>query len=211
MDELAPEHAGTHTPETRSGESPSHRSVDATELHCPEQHHLPHHTTFGDCTPLYCADAPKDRPTNGNGKLVTTSLAKADGKAIQDMAELEQRRVELAFRRAKARNRILQVPDGLQGADAEAYADKRLVEMLPYAAAELEFQLRYGDDNQRGRAANEVMDRTGRSKKDGGGHVGPLMVINVGPDGMSLPWLKRTDKAPVVEAKTVDTVLAHQK
>lgn len=105
-----------------------------------------------------------------------------------------------AVGRDLARRKLLGFPEGkLEGADAEEWADKKIVEMLPLAVAELEFQLKYGDDEQRAKAANKVLDATGRGKRENGaGAVAPIIMIQSGA-AFQLPWVK--------DVKTVESIV----
>lgn len=89
-----------------------------------------------------------------------------------------------------ARSALMKTPSGLSGAEAEEWADKNLNEALPEAVAELRYQLRYGDDKQRMDAARDVLDATGKRRKDGGVSGGATIIVNVG----TLPWEKKREK-----------------
>jgi hypothetical protein len=94
---------------------------------------------------------------------------------------------------------LAEVPDGISGEEAEKWADARLVKNLPVAVAEIEFNLRYGDDAQRERAAQKVLDATGRGKGEKGNTgTSPILIVNMG-GGLSLPW--RTEKVVDGEKK----------
>jgi hypothetical protein len=84
----------------------------------------------------------------------------------------------------------MKTPMGLKGADAEEWADAQLNEALPEAVAELRFQLKYGDDKQRMDAARDVLDATGKRRRDGGAGGGATIIVNVG----ALPWEKKREK-----------------
>jgi hypothetical protein len=72
------------------------------------------------------------------------------------------------------------MPQGLTGEAAEQWADKRLVELLPQAVVEAQAMLEMGDDAQRQKAMQQILDSTGRGKREVGGSSAPAIVINVG-------------------------------
>lgn len=102
--------------------------------------------------------------------------------------------------RMVARKHFSTVPKGLVGADAEAWADQKLVSLLPWAVAEVEHQLKFGTNQERERAAQKVLDATGRGKRDAStGSTAPIIVLTAGPNGLELPW-EGGRTAKVIEA-----------
>ena len=71
------------------------------------------------------------------------------------------------------------------------WTDKRTLQLLPIAVAEKEYQLRFGDDGQRERAADAVLKMTGRYQKEGALAGGASIVLMVGPGGMQLPYMPK--------------------
>lgn len=90
--------------------------------------------------------------------------------------------------RFAARAKFVGLPEGLQGAEAEEWADKRLIDLLPAAVAELEYQLKLGDDKQRIEAADKVLSANGRSRRDGGGLGTAPIIILTGGAVVQPPW-----------------------
>lgn len=138
-------------------------------------------------------------------EMKATPLGQADLKALE-REEDEEHKEKTAQRVGKriveraVRMALLKLPAGLTGADAEEWADKKAVELLPSAMAEIEYQLYYGDDGQRREAARDVLDMTGRRRREGGGTVVPTIVLNLGGGNM-LPW-ERTVNAEVATGTT---------
>jgi hypothetical protein len=106
--------------------------------------------------------------------------------------QAEEVRIRRAKGRLRAQHKALNVPQGLTGKAAEDWADKKAVELLPFAMAELEYQLSFGDNKQRAEAAKEVREMTGRGKRDGSGGGGPTIILVGSSDGQN-PFLKRVD------------------
>lgn len=181
--------------------------VEANCARCPTGHALPHHTNLGQCTPLFCAVPPAKGPKRdgpaypGRGQsygvaetaLSSSKSAKDDrAKEKRDLISAEKRRLGYANDRRRVREEYIKVPKNLSGPEAEAYVTKRLVELTPYAVAELEYQLLYGDDRQRAEMMKEALDRTGFGVKDGGGSaVGPVLIINASGGQLNVPWAQR--------------------
>jgi hypothetical protein len=179
-------------------------------LTCPNGHSLPNFTPKGQCTPVHCAAETKTVRGKQKRALETKppperALAPALGETEANQTAVLARNEFLlksahAVGRDLARRKLLGFPEGpLQGAEAEEWADKKIVEMLPLAVAELEFQLKYGDDEMRAKAANKILDATGRGKRENGaGAVAPIIMIQSG-NAFQLPWVK--------DAKTVDAIV----
>ena len=81
--------------------------------------------------------------------------------------------------------------------------DARTVKLLPLAVAEKEFQLRFGNDDQRERAADSVLRMTGRYQKEGAISGGASIILNIGGEGMQLPYMPKRDTAKVIEGETI--------
>lgn len=167
--------------------------------HCPTGHELK--TDDPSCTAVYCKDVPYVDPA------FTPSNPKAIVPAAPTKAELEQGESDTAYTvelsklrkaegRMRARMDVLKTPRNLKGKQAEDFADAKAIELLPYAMAVLEHQLKHGDDKQQAEAARDVRDMTGRGKRDGSGSNSPTILIIGNADGQN-PFLKRVE----VEAK----------
>lgn len=69
------------------------------------------------------------------------------------------------------------------------WADKRGVQLLPLAIAEKEFMLKYGNDEQRERAADKVLAMNGRLNREGTVSGGAAIILHIGGDGgLQLPY-----------------------
>lgn len=160
-------------------------------LTCPAGHKLPHKTKAGRCTPEACAEP--------------TALAlKEESRAVpaderQD-AEEREADIELALREKKSvvardrRRAKSNLPQFVDPGDAEKWADEKLTKLLPEAVAELEYDLKYGDDKQRQVARQAVLDATGRSRREApsGGGASIVIVNSAGaPTTIELPWRKK--------------------
>lgn len=92
--------------------------------------------------------------------------------------------------------RIAEKPE----ADIKAWSDRRAMEMLPAALAEVNFNLKYGNDKQRSEAVNQVLDMHGLRRREAAAGQHATIVLNLGggKDALAnaLPWLKREDKKP---------------
>lgn len=92
--------------------------------------------------------------------------------------------------RFAAMRAFLKVPEGLEGADAEQYVTQRSMALTVDALAEVERQLKLGDDSMRREAARDILDMTGLRKKEGVQGGGPVIML-VGQNGQGLPWMQR--------------------
>lgn len=166
------------------------REANNATNRCPGGHALPHESGGGRCTPLWCTEPTKKR---GGGRMKANAIVKSlPASDVKDMAELEDRRFQHSMNKAKLRKEYMKVPEGLTGPDAEAYVQRKMIDLTPDAVAELEFQLKIGDDRQRMTAAQDILDRAGFGKRDGGGAaVGPIMIINANGGTFIPPWVKQ--------------------
>jgi len=162
---------------------------------CPAGHTLPHRTERGECSPLYCPGSTPGSIKRKEAALKDLAAAKkSDGTYAPPEKELAA--IERAKLRADARRKLVPVPEGLAGADAEAWVQQRQVALAPLALAEQEYQLLFGDDEQRAKASARILDSTGHGKKESGNTAGPVIVINA--SGFQLPW-RQTVEAKLVE------------
>lgn len=142
------------------------------KVRCIRGHVLPHTGSEGECTPVRCG-APEEKSREPK----VTALARAD----------KGDRGELLKGVRDARMKLVDAPEGLEGAAAETHVTKKLMDLTPYAVAELEYQLMYGTDKQRADMAMDILDRAGFGKKgESGGVGGPVIVVNLGTG--KLPW-----------------------
>lgn len=151
---------------------------------CPEGHDLPRRLEGGTaCTPVHCA---------GDG---TAAEAKAKGKR-------EKHLVEGPLAKFTQRQALMTpVPKDLNAAESEAFVNAKKAELAPSAILELEYQLKFGTDEQRMKAAERILDATGHGKREG--NFGSAAVIIVtGVDATKLPWKPSTQ---VVDSIVKDT------
>jgi len=199
---------------------------------CPRKHKLPHDTDWGQCTPVLCAEvaaeaeetpAPKKRRTSlrtpPTAAPMSAAAAALDTATEDKLAPLlrsdEEGRAEAAQAKSTALRRIdqavahhvarmahLNVPAGLEGKAAEDYADKKALQLLPLAMAELEFNLKYGDAQARQQAARDVREMTGRGKRELHAAQGPAIVIQMAPgQSLNMPqWAQRVEPKPLPAA-----------
>lgn len=82
-------------------------------------------------------------------------------------------------------------------ASIKQWADRKAVEMLPQAMAEINFQLKYGSDKQRQEAADRILDMHGLRKREAQAGNHATIVLNLGGEALAakLPWLSRSDAA----------------
>lgn len=196
--------------------------VSNTFLQCPNHHRLPHRTKHGECTPVHCPAKPElasDYVENNKVKpAIQESSAAADLILSEtvDLGAIEKVDVKVAREanaqkidtltkltnaaaRAASRKAFFKVPDFKDAAEAEAWSQARAAILLPDAIAELEYQLKLGDDTQRRDAARDFLDINGMRKREAGGSIGATIILNLG--GKELPWAQK-----VVEKLVPSTV-----
>jgi len=194
---------------------------------CPGGHKLPRQG----CTPMYCLESRAGAKAGGRPAQPQTAarrdaINKAMAVPLQDLGAvaatntgaeslepaqregqaLEATKLAIAAGKLTARRGLLPVPEGLKGGDAEEYAQKKLVDMLPQAVTELEHQLTYGDDKQRIDAARDVLDANGMRRREMAGNMVPPIVLNF--NGV-LPWMQQEKTLnPTGDAATMEKVKA---
>lgn len=171
----------------------------ANTTHCPKGHSLPN----GKCTPLYCGNELKDTPIGiPLSKKEKEQLRVSEALRDESTEFSEQEKINRALVRHEKRNALLKVPTNLPEAELEGHVTKKLVSLLPYAAARLEYELKFGDEKQQHEAMVEVLDRTGFGRKNDSGNGGaPVIVINA--NSLELPWAKKQPHKEVVEGVIV--------
>lgn len=184
-----------------------------TPLYCGEAKALafrkakgPHGQELKD--PLSHAEKNRKRVLVASPTLAGEQVRQADAlaKVAADAAPATESDDKTASQLAKAvakramRRNLVPVPEGLDGADAEEWAQKKAVQLLPDAAAELEYQLKYGDDSQRREAARDVLDMNGMRRRESGGNNAPTIILNLG--NTKLPWEQKTDEKVVAGEAT---------
>jgi hypothetical protein len=119
--------------------------------------------------------------------------------ARQQKAE-ELIRLAQGIGRYAAMKAYFKVPENLSGAEAEAWVTKRSIELSVDALAELERQLKLGDDFQRREAARDILKMNGLDKKEAPPQTNAVIVLN-NPAGLAgIPWLKPLEPPATVDA-----------
>lgn len=158
-------------------------------MNCPKGHKLPNTAEFGQCTPLYCGGDKDDTASIGKVKKAKARKVRKVPPTEGALTLPDNNEDEIAVRSARSRQDFVKMPQDLEGAAAEAWADAKMVNLTPLALAELEYQLVLGDNDERWRAAKQVLESTGRGKKEQSVNgASPILIIN----GAALikPWSK---------------------
>jgi hypothetical protein len=163
---------------------------------CPKNHQLPHSVEgFGSCSPIRCAkDVAKkvemDEIARAAQEAREAKIA-ANGPEAREEAKKEAVAARVQMQRSVAREiarrRLVPMPEGLSGADAESYVERKLVELSVDAVAELEYQLKFLDDDHRRDAAARILDSTGHGKKDRTAGGANLIIIQAGNGSGPIP------------------------
>lgn len=184
-------------------------------IRCPMGHGLPNYTARGQCTEAWCALDPiegtprKLKPLRADSALVAAAVESvADNAADAGIAQKKRLRaaMQLAMYNRKTRLSMVAQPSVEEAKAPEAWFDKRVSELLPDALAEVEYQLRYGDDQMRKAAALDIWDANGKRKKEALNATGQTLVLNLAP-GQTLPWLQKAETAPGAEASLATPML----
>lgn len=178
---------------------PRPRNAKPSLTTCPNGHTLPRVTARGQCTPLHCVGDERAKVTD-----VALVPAKKKEAPARESARDGDYGDKLAMRATQkdARRELVPVPVELEGEAAEKWADEKIVKLLPRAVAEIEFQLEYGSDEQRERAANKILDATGRGKTErGSAGSAPIILLNMTPS--SLPWAQRVEKKDAAQLAAI--------
>lgn len=185
----------------KKSDLPPATAQDVSELlSCPEGHTLPCKTPQGECTPVYCADSSYRK---GKSDVPAIANSAADFE-LAAPADAESGRIALAQRRLQARLKALNVPEFADTEAAEQWADREMLMLLPLAVADVKADLQWGDDTQREKARRQVLDATGRGKRDGNANVGgPVIMIvgNADGGGIQLPWAQRVASISTTDVK----------
>lgn len=157
------------------------------KLLCPDGHKLPHVLSNGaQCTPAFCA---VQNMGNALAKKKEEAIADRDDEAIA--MEKAKRHSSLAISREKLRKKLVERPEFPDAKAAEEWTQDRVVKLLPDALAEVEYQLRFGDDAQRMGAARDILDANGMRRRDATASGGQTIILHM---NSVLPW---QDKAQV--------------
>ncbi len=179
---------------------------------CPNRHAIGTVHETGTCTPVYCplsiARVPKalgEVANTANAELEAMLPAAAvEAKEVaNDAGKQEIVKLSLAAGRRAARKAFSKVPENMDAEEAETWAKTTAAQSLPYAIAELQQQLFFGDDKQRADAAHDFLDINGMRKREGGQGGGATIILNLG--GKELPWAtKVVEKLNAKEIVDVD-------
>lgn len=160
---------------------------------CPEGHILPNKTDSGNCTGLFCAEP-------GDGAPPESALVPPERRApnVDYSGDAEQKYVDKALVRESIRAKALGTPKNLTGAAAERFVEDKLVELSVPAVMELAGRLRFGDDDQRYKAAKDVLAATGHGPRDAANLGGALIVIqaNGGAEAKVSRWRRKKGAPP---------------
>lgn len=119
--------------------------------------------------------------------------------AAKEQKGEELLRLAKGIGRHAAMKAYFNVPEGLTGADAEAWIQKRSVELSVDALAEFERQLKLGDDTQRREAARDILRMNGMDRKEAPPQSNAVIVLN-NPVGLAgIPWLKPVQQPAAAE------------
>lgn len=141
---------------------------------CPSGHELPHAIDDLECSSAQCASS-----------IEVTSAPSPPLVGNEERQFIKE--VETAQRGESYRRKLVPVPVGLVGAEADEFVERRITELQPVAIAEMERQLRYGNDTERGKAARDILDAGGHGKKDRLGVGANMIIINMGGSSGSNP------------------------
>lgn len=196
---------------------------------CPKGHQLPHRTNKGICTAVFCAGASSGAPSKKKSRRTevvelreevigaatqpidaptapNTALAPVDSDL--DTHELTEvaNRITKAKTRHQARMAYVKLPVFKDQKEIELHVEAKKMELLPLALADVEYQLKLGDAQEREKARKEVLDMTGHGKQDGksGPSTPQIIIIGAGTDAQSLPWVRRVDPSTLPAGVTIN-------
>jgi len=107
-----------------------------------------------------------------------------------------------AIGRHAAMRAYFNVPEGLEGAAAEEYVQRKAMMLSVDALAVFERQLKLGDDSQQREAARDILKMTGQHQKEAAPNASAVIILN-NPTGIQgLPYLSAVAKRQfeVIEA-----------
>lgn len=138
-----------------------------------------------------------------------------DGKETPEEFEaakkgIDTSRIELAEGNASllVRRRALPIPEGLDGEAADKFVAETLAKAAPEAIAELRHQMLYSlNPSVRRAAAQDLLDRAGHGKKEGGTVATAPVIVLVGGGVEAPPWAQ---KVQVQRAQVVDATPARK-
>lgn len=134
------------------------------------------------------ADAVIERLLPGDSVEMQAARTAAQLQKVDEMQKIGHR-----IGRYAATQAVFKTPDGLKGADAENYFNDESDSLLPDVIQDLKNDIRFGDDMQRREARRDLLDITGKRRRESvqGGHA---MIVLVGQNGvgtqLKIPWAK---------------------
>ncbi len=99
---------------------------------------------------------------------------------------------------------FLKVPKFKDVKEGEEWSDRKIAELLPVAVATKEAFLKFGDDKQRDKAADDILAANGRTRRDIGGNSGPAIVIMTNDGKITVPWAQRKEVKVIDGEVSVD-------
>lgn len=125
------------------------------------------------------------------GDSLSMQAARAQAKAT--MGE-ELQKLGASIGKFAAMRAYFKAPEGLTGAEAVEYVQKKAEALTVDAITDLERDLKLGDDAQRREARRDLLDMNGMRKKESVPNSTPLIIM-MGTNGapqISLPWSQKT-------------------
>ena len=156
---------------------------------CPKGHAVGTKWDERTCTKLTCAEQPAQLKP---GYVPKTKKKYDPPPEVAERSKPPTEALTPAHALFVERVTMAGVPAGLSADEALAWSQRKLQELLPEAVAELQFQLRYGNDKQRFEAVDRVLNANGVAKKEvANGPTGPTVIVNLGGDLAKVPFLAR--------------------
>ncbi len=184
-------------------------------MKCPKNHRLPRKGSLGECTPMRCGD-PESKARARMGRLMAPPVVRLPEKekeiaaivkhapemtlppgaamplAVEGRNEVFEKATFAAGRYYGRRAFLGDAPsDKADEATINAWVDRKAVSLLPSALLEKEWLLKYGDDDQRDKAADSILKMTGRIQREGTVSGGATIVLQVNNGGPQLPFMPR--------------------
>ena len=154
---------------------------------CPIGHELPNTANGIECSSLACG-----------GSHEPLDASSPNPRSEERQLEYEAGRIA---KREELRNKLVPTPKDLTGAAADEYVERKITELQPIAIAEMEWQLRFGGDAERAKAARDILDAGGHGKKDRIGASANMIIIQMGNGSPPpLPYVGEVVDAAVTKA-----------
>lgn len=172
------------------------KKTEAKFGRCPEGHALPHRTSKGNCTAMFCMGKGGKAKSPAKAKKETALAVKGGftDLAIIDVPEMEEAssKIAKADTRHRARMAFTKTPEVFESEKVrEEWIETKKQELVPLALADIEYSLKLGDQQEREKARKEVLDMTGHGKKESASQQTPLIIITGAPSSGQMPWVRR--------------------